>query len=583
MTLEEKVGQLVMIGAHARYMSEDSASLRALRRAVVENRVGGVIWFRSNVYEAAVLGAELQREARLPLLFAADLESGTGMRFDDTTQGPWAMALAATSDPELAERRGEVTAREARALGIGQVYAPVADVNVNPANPVINVRSFGEDPADVSRFVAATVRGLNRGGVLATLKHFPGHGDTSVDSHRSLPVLAADRERLFTVELLPFRAGLAAQARSVMVGHLAVPALDNTPAPPLVGAAAKDTAPDAPGPLSVASGIPEVETQGTLPATLSKPITTGLLRKELAFEGLIVTDALDMGGIVAHFTSEEAAVRAVEAGADQLLKPPDSEAAIRGVLAAVRSGRLSEARIDESVRRILIEKGLLGLFESRTPPLPNVAREVGRREHEELEAEIAKRSLTLVREEKGALPLNLSSRLVHLIVLDDAFAPALPSTLVNELGKRANVAWKTVALDPRSTREEADAVGVALEGADAILVSLFVRARSGAGRIAVPELAKPVLKRAASGGKPAVAVSFGSPYLLLEFPDFRTYLCAYGSQDVVQAAVARALLGEAGLAGRLPVSLPGLAPRGTGLVKSASQPTSSASPIPVRP
>ena len=268
MGLEEKVGQLFVTAGNANFLNEGSPEFQRLRHDVVDRHVGGIIWFRSKVYETAVLSARLQSFAKIPLLFTADLEAGMGMRFDDTPWAPWAMGVAATGDPALAEKLGFATAVEARALGVAQIYAPVADVNVNADNPVINTRSFGEDPKDVARFVTAFVKGCERGGVLATVKHFPGHGDTATDSHRSLPLITADRKRLDAVELLPFREAFRQGCRSVMIAHIAVPALDPTPAP-----ARKERE------TKVYGGDEETQTQGTLPATVSPAIVHDLLRK----------------------------------------------------------------------------------------------------------------------------------------------------------------------------------------------------------------------------------------------------------------------------------------------------------------
>src|SRR6266545_439894 len=293
MTLDEKIGQLFVYVLPGAFMNEGSPDYRQLLHQVRDNHVGGLHWATwSNVYETAFLNRRLQRLAKVPLLIGADLEAGVGMRFAGTTYWPWAMAVGATGDPELARREGEIVAKEARAIGLNQIDAPVADVNVNPDNPVINVRSFGEDPAEVSRYVAAFVRGVERGRVLATVKHFPGHGDTATDSHRSLPVLNVSRERLEAVELVPFRAAIAAGVGAVMTAHLAVPALDATPAPQRLEGLAENPYTHDPA---------EITPNATLPASLSPIVTGGLLRGELKFQGLIVTDALDMGGLVEHF------------------------------------------------------------------------------------------------------------------------------------------------------------------------------------------------------------------------------------------------------------------------------------------
>ena len=559
-SIEEKVGQLFVVEGPGVFLNEASPGFRKLRHQVVDNHVGGVIWFRTHVYEAAVLAASLQKLAKTPLLFSSDLEAGTGMRFEDVTWGAPVMAIAATGDVTLAERRGRATAREARALGIAHVYAPVADVNVNPANPVINTRSFGEDAESVGRFASAFTTGLQAGGVLATLKHFPGHGDTAIDSHRALPVLDVDRARLDRVELVPFRMALAAGARSVMVAHLSVPALDDTPAPVRV---------DAEKSLAYGAKAVELEQRGTLPATLSPKIVDGLLRKELGFGGIVVTDSMTMGGVVSHFTPGEAAIRAILAGNDLVLHSPDPDAAIAAVVAAVRSGRIPEARLDASYRRIVDEKRRLGLFETRTPPLDDIARVVGGAESAAVEEEIARRSLTLLREEPGVLPLRDDATLFHLVVSDDS-VPGTTATVSAALAKRKGT--RTVLLDPRSCEADVASVLEAAKAADVVVVSLFVRVRSGAGKIAVPETARAAVEALATLGKPVVGVSFGSPYLLATFPWLKTYLCAYGIVDGLQVAVPRALSGEAAIEGRLPVTIPGLARRGDGIAKARSRP-----------
>ncbi len=557
MPLDEKIGQLFVVPARGIYMSEESKEFQTLRHHVVDNRVGGVILFRSNVYEAAVLVGKLQELARVPLLVSADLEAGLGMRFDDVTYGPWAMAIAATGDPALAEKRAFATAREARAIGIGQVFAPVADVNVNPDNPVINVRSFGEDPADVSRYVTATVKGLRDGGVLATLKHFPGHGDTDVDSHRSLAIIAGDRARLESVELASFRAGIKAGAEGVMVAHLSVPALDATAAPVLAA--------PPPSPNAVGENV-EVETKGSMPASLSEPIVTGILRKELGFTGLAVTDSMQMGGIMSHFAAGEAAVRAILAGSDQVLMSADTDAAIVAVRAAVASGRITVARLDESVKRILDVKKKLKLYEDRIPFVGRLARIVDTPAVQALEAEIARRSLTLVRERAGVLPLQRRAKLLSLVIADEATLNGPAGPLTADLKARVP-SVKTIRLDPRSTPEETKAAVEAARDADVVLVSLFVRTRSGQGKISVPEPGRNALPRILALGKPVVTVSFGSPYLLRDFPDLSTYLCAWGGQDVSQAAAVEALFGEIAIGGTLPITIPGLAKRGDGIAK----------------
>jgi beta-N-acetylhexosaminidase len=560
MSLKEKVGQIFVVAGHGIFLNEEAPAYKELARQVTENRVGGVHWFRSSVYETAVLNEKLQRLAKVPLLVSADLEAGTGMRFEDVTVGPWAMAVAATGDVTLAERYARATATEARALGIAQIYAPVADVNVNPDNPVINVRSFGEDPEEVARFVVATVKGLQSGRVAATLKHFPGHGDTAVDSHRALAVVPADRVRLDAVELLPFRAGIAAGAKSVMVSHLAVAAIDPTPAPPLR---------DAPKELEYKVTPGEISKEATTPATLSAPIVTDLLRKQMGFAGLVVTDAMGMNGISLHLPPGEAAVRALLAGVDVVLMSPDPDGAIQAVLEAVKAGRISEARLNESVERVLTLKRSLKLYDEPTPDLKKISSVVDSPENRAIEAEIARRSLTLVREKTDSLPLKKEAKLLSLVVSDEATLNGPAGALTAELKSRVP-GLTTVRLDPRSTGDEVKAAVAAAKDADAVILSLFVRARSGQGPVAVPEPAKAAVPQLLASGKPVVAVAFGSPYLLRDFPGLSTYVCAWGTQDVMQKAAANALFGEAAFEGKMPVSIPGLAERGAGIAKAAS-------------
>src|SRR3989454_8895337 len=397
MSLDEKIGQLICAAVNATFLNQDSEAFKALRHQVVDNHVGGIILFRGPVYESVVLVNRMQQLAKYPLLISADLEAGAGMRFDDTVNLPWNMAIAATGNPEYGRRQGELTAREARALGVQQIYAPVADVNNNAANPVINVRSYGEDPAEVAKYVAAFVEGAQRGGVIATAKHFPGHGDTATDSHRGLPEINVTRERLNAVELVPFRAAVSAGVGAVMDGHIGLPLIDPTVITPLPrDVKTKPTDTDEAGEI--------VSEKGTMPTTLS-PVVNGILRRDLGFDGLIVTDAMSMSGLTLYFTQEEASVRALEAGADLLLKPADPDAAFRGVREAVLKGRMKEQRIDESARRVLAAKYDLGLVKQRITPLDAIDISVAGKESVELAREIAEHAVTLVRNDGNLVPL----------------------------------------------------------------------------------------------------------------------------------------------------------------------------------
>jgi beta-glucosidase-like glycosyl hydrolase len=552
LTVDEKIGQLFAPDAYGVYMNETSWAYKRLDHFVREQHVGGFVWFSANVYETAMLNKRLQAASKIPLLISADLESGIGMRMADTTFWPPAMAVAATGDPSFAERQGRATAIEAKALGINHILAPVADVNVDPDNTVINTRSYGEDPKDVARYVAAFVRGVRGEGVLATAKHFPGHGDTHVDSHRSLPVLNVTRERLNEVELIPFRAAIDAGVDAVMIGHLAVPALD-----PTLAQARRDGVRE-----NRYADVSEAPKNATLPATLSHTIIQDLLRKDLGFRGLVVTDAFDMGGLTDYFDAGEAAVRAIEAGEDQILMPSDADAAIAGVKAAVKSGRIPMSRIDESVKRILDAKSRVSHDVAGSE---EIFRIVDSEESRDLANEIATKALTLVRLEQGALPLKKDARVLELVISDFNESSNPLAELDRDLRTRLSTAPQVVMLDAHSwdPKPAIEAAG----NADVVLIALAVRVRSGAGQIAVPEVARQVIGQLASMNVRKIGVSFGTPYLLREVPSLPTYICAYGRQPVLQAAVSRALFGETKFTGHLPVTIPGFYQRGFGITQ----------------
>jgi beta-N-acetylhexosaminidase len=568
MTLDEKAGQLISVGINARFLNQESDEFKELRRQVEQNHVGGIILFRGPVYESVHLVNRMQQLARLPLLISADLESGSGMRFDDASYLPWNMALGATGNPDYARRQGEVTAREARALGVQQIFAPVADVNNNAGNPVINVRSFGEDPAEVARFVAAFVEGAQSAGVIATAKHFPGHGDTATDSHRGLPVINVTRARLESIELVPFRAAIKSGVGAVMSAHIGLPQIDPTQVSPLPRDAI----------LRPAYAEREVLAENAvLPGTLSPVILGGLLRKDLGFDGIVVTDALDMSGLTIYFKQDEAAVRAVLAGADMLLKPADADAVLRGLREAVQTGRLTEKRIEESARKLLAAKYDLGLVRQRIAPLEEIDRLVAGPEAMRLADEVAAHAVTLVRDDAGLIRradggvgLRPGARVFNLAITngEDRFTVAGPfASQWARLGRRA----ETVVLDYRSTDDEVKDALERAQKADVVIASMYGRVRSGASNsTGLPEQGARVLKALLEKKVPVVGISFGNPYLLQNFPALQTYFVAYGDMPSLQRAAALALAGQSDVTGRLPISLPGLYPRGTGIQLKAS-------------
>ncbi len=555
MSVDEKVGQLIHVGINARFANQDSAFFKDLKRNVVENKIGGVIFFGAPIYETTHLANRMQALADIPLLMSLDAETGIGMRFEDATNFPWAMAVTATGDPDYARRVGVVTGREARAIGIQHVYAPVFDVNNNAANPVINVRSFGESPEDVAKFGIAFAEGIQSQRVIATAKHFPGHGDTAVDSHRGLPIIDHSRESLEKTELVPFRKAVESGIGAVMIAHIALPQIDPEEVKPLKNFIQGDAE----------HGAEIVNQSATIPATLSAKVQTDILRNELGFKGLIVSDAMSMSGLTIYFTQEEAGVRAFLAGTDILEKPADVDAMLRGLKDAVKSGRIPMSRLDDSVRRQLAWKHELGLFKARMTSLDAIDGIVSNAETIALTDEIATKAITLARNEDGALPLDRTKKIAVVGISNGFDGGSVMGPLVGTL--RANgLRFAAAYIQENSVQEQVTAARKAIAEADVVVVGLYGRVRSGAkNSVGVPENGAAILREALAANKKVIGISFGNPYVLGSFPEIKTYVVAYGDMPSLQRAAARAILGTQEITGRLPITLPGLHPRGTGI------------------
>jgi beta-N-acetylhexosaminidase len=541
MSLDEKLGQLVMLPFKGEFISVESLEYRELQRAIESKHIGGLMLGtragpfgieRGKPYATAALINRLQKAARIPLLFAADFERGTAMRLEYGTSFPHAMAVAATSRPEDAYAVGRITAAEARAVGVHWIFAPVADVNSNPDNPIINVRSFGEDPQRVSAFVEAYVCGVEENGALSTAKHFPGHGDTQIDSHLDLPIVSSDRAHLDSVELPPFSAAFAAGASTVMTGHLAVPALD-----------------------------PE----NGRSATLSPKIISALLRDELGFDGLVVTDAMDMGGVAQHYTPGEAAVQALLAGADVLLQPPVPDAALAALKEAATSGRLPLARINQAVTRVLRAKARVGLHQNRFVDLESLPNLLARREFSRAADEIASRGVTLLRETQRILPLD-ATRLLKLLLTNIAGDPdPQPGRFFeNDIRWRAD-SLETLRFDTRYN-PISNLNFSKLSAYDAIILALFVRVADRKGSVALPEEQASAVHRLLAIDKPVIVACFGSPYVIKHYPEAKTWVGIFSNADVAQHAAARAIFGQTPVFGRIPVNVPGAVCIGAGMV-----------------
>lgn len=533
LTLREKAGQLVMPWVGGDYVAVDSPEFDELLEWVAGHGVGGLVVSVGLPHSYAAKLNELQRRAAVPLLVASDMENGPGMRLSGIysfphllpqgggTAFPPVMALGATGSETLAHELGRVLGREAGAVGVHIGFGPVLDVNSNPDNPIINTRSFGEDPDLVARLGVAYIRGARAEGLMTTAKHFPGHGDTSEDSHIELPVTTADRGRMEAVELPPFRAAVDAGVDAVMTAHIAIRGVEGEDAPP---------------------------------ATLSPYFMTTLLREEMGFDGLLFTDAMTMGGVVDEFGGGAAVlIRALEAGADVLLMPRDVGEAVAAVTDAVRSGRLTESRIDASVRRILEAKARAALHRSREVSLDAVDEVVGVRAHTELAREVAERSLTLVRDRHDLVPLPTAAARVLVVHYAEATDPVAGRTFLRTLATGVSV--DTARVDARTDSATWSRLRARADSADVVIAAAGVTPRENTGTVETEGFAGFVEALAVSG-KRVVAISFGSPYLLDSFPSVPSYLLAWGGVDASQRAAARALLGEIGIEGRLPISLP---------------------------
>src|SRR3984885_11346259 len=548
MTLRDKVAQLIIMPIYGEHANTRSAEFRKYLHFIRDLHVGGVIVTGHSLnggvrnaepYAMAALINRLQKLARTPLFVAADFERGASMRVNSTTAWPYSMAFGAAQDLAAVTEEGADTARDARAMGVNWVFAPVADVNNNPDNPIINIRSFGENPEQVGSFVEAYINGAHsdrKNPVLVTAKHFPGHGDTTEDSHMALPRLDADHDRIEAVELTPFRSAIAAGGDAVMTAHLNVPSLE----------------PD------------------NLPATVSSKIITGVLREELGFHGLIVTDAMEMQGLSAMFDSGEASVRAIEAGADVLLMPKRPEEAIRALVAAVEKGRISRKRLDDSVNRVLAAKARLGLRGKKLVDLEAIADVVDSPESGERAQEVADRAVTLVKDSKDSLPIR-HAETTCLVALTEGRRSQQGIRLIDEVKKRAPNMTTTV-LDPGMSKADLDQVAEKTSSCSQIIAAAFVTVSAYRGNVALPGGYPDFLNGLIGGKAPVMLASLGNPYLVRAFPNVSAYLTTYSPTPTSEISLAKALFGEIAISGHLPVSIPGIAKYGDGIQLPAASP-----------
>lgn len=549
MTLREKAAQIVWPSLFGDYTSGDSPQWRRLTQYIQQEKVGGfTISVGSPIEVAAKLNA-LQSMSKIPLLFGADLEAGAGFRarggyfvpnaidLGGAIVFPPEMAIGATRDTTLAYEQGRLTALEGRALGIHIAYAPVLDVNNNPDNPVINTRSYGEDPQLAARMGVAFIHGLQDHGMIATGKHFPGHGDTGVNSHLALPVVTVSRSRLDTVELVPFKAAVNGGVGAIMSFHGAMPALDS-------------------------SGVP---------GTLSSKVLTGLLRGEMGFRGIIISDAMDMRGVLDQFGAVEAVKRAIAAGIDVLIQPLDVTQAIDAVVAGVTEGRYTEARLDSSVRRVLETKRKLGLAQSKLVDLSALRFLVGDSSNLQIARRVAEKSITLVKDSLRQIPLNVpGAKVLSITVARRADLPAGNAFNAELRTGLPNLRTEFVATEDATLNYPR--LIAAADSVDVTIVSSYVGQSWDALTASAPQAFTDFVQTLVRRGRKPIVVALGNPYLLQQLPWVGAYLVAWGGFPVSQTAAARALLGTSEISGRLPISIPPYVIRGTGEERATRAP-----------
>jgi len=541
MSLRDRVAQLIVGTCYGDAPATKSAEYQKYRHWVHDLRIGGFI-VANRIDHGAVRNAEphamalflnqMQKMSKTPLLVAADFERGASMRVSGGAQFPYNMAYGAGRDLDATRYEGLATARQARAIGVHWIFAPVADVNNNPENPVINIRSYGESADDVAQNVAAYIDGAHsdpKNRVMLTAKHFPGHGDTDTDSHMALAKVTANKERLETLEFAPFRAAIAHGVDSIMTAHLSVPALE-----------------------------PE-----EIPATVSSKVLTGVLREEMKFQNIIVTDAMDMQGVAQMFTQGEAAVRAIDAGADVLLMPLNPETVIRAVVSAVENGRLKRTRIDESAMRVLEAKVRVGVMKKKLVDLDEISNVFGSEDDITRAQQASDRAVTLVRNEHDVLPLASASQSCLVVVIErrtssagtrmiDSYRKFAPKSQIAVVDASMNAAALTAIVGDTSK-------------CSTIVVAAFATVAANRGSVGLNGELTPFIAKLTEGSAPVVIVAMGNPYLLSAFPKTAAYLATFSSTPPSEMSAVKALFGEMPIAGHMPVTIPGFAKYGDGI------------------
>lgn len=521
LSMEEKIGQLIMPDVYGNEFNKESRNFKNALSYVKDFHVGGIIFFEGNIENQAKITNELQQISKLPLLVSSDFERGLGMRLKDAVEFPYNLALGAADDAKLSYLMGKVVGLEARALGVHQNYAPLLDINHNYKNPIINIRAYSTNMEQIVEHATAFMRGMHEAKILSTGKHFPGHGATDVDSHADLPLIKKSIKDLSESDLIPFKEAITNSAHSIMIGHLEVPSL---------------------------------EKEKGIPATLSKSIITDLLIDKLNFNGLIVTDAMNMYAITKNFTNEDATLKAFNAGNDIILFPPNVEDSYNALLKAHNDGDISEERIDRSVRKVLLAKKWLNIEDNRFVSLEKLKDELNKPLHWRIAQEIANKSITLLRDKRNVIPIKkenykkIVSIAVNDVKIDDE--REFQKKAKNELNA------ETLNISSRSRKWQIRRALNRAKQADLILLPVYVNVRAFSNKIGIDEDLLEFIQDLISLDKPLLVMSFGNPYISAEFPETPSYLCAYGNPKVSQLAMFNSIVGRNNITGKLPVNIP---------------------------
>ena len=532
LTLREKIAQMMVVSINLNFFNLESKQWTDLQNYIKSDGIGVLhIWF-GDVGTSLILLNEMQKNSKVPILIDADIESGLGRRFDGAVTLPPMMAIAATGDASYAYEAGRISAEESRAVGIHFNLSPVVDVNNNPKNPIINTRSFGENPDSVSRYSIEYIKGLQNNGMLATAKHFPGHGDTETDSHSSLAQIPSDSTRLWNVELKPFKKVIDAGVDAVMVAHV---------------------------------NAPDFQDHAENPATLSKFWIQDILKTKLGFDGVVITDAMRMGGIVKNYSDKYALFETINAGSDIIIQNMDLKRSIDHIEKAVLSGIISENRINRSALKVLKMKEKLGLHNNRMISMKDTYTQIGKQKNFKSAAEIAQKSITLVVDKNKLLPLQPEvDEVLYIIDLYDRENNHAESDLTKQL-KRAGRKVISFQIDKSDSLLVADYILDQIPKDALVLLNAFANPVEHKDEIFLPKVEAIFINKLIKKSKKMVVTSFGSPYLIQDFKDVPVYICAYKGSELLQKAVGNALIGNSNISGILPVTIPGVAKVGEGI------------------